>query len=387
MAPSSAGGVAPIGIEPAGALGSRVGDAGLGRGAWRDLRPRGVGAVRELEAAVEAGLVPHLAHAGDPRLGTAVGKLVRAWRGVPRLAILGDAGAVAGATVLGVPEDTLLITDPADALGQDLRGIGLIVLGSAPWVVASREALADLAAQTWQVDGDGTAETTPRRKGQRRLAVSGGADLRFVACSPVALALATLAGADPAALVETLRAVGEATLSRVRADNPSLALAQLATGLIEGPGRGAPALLVPAGLVATARHGARVWQAFTTRPRPSGEGMRSPGGVPLVMARGDEAAAAPLLHGPQELWALQILGGGGVSAALDTAWKRALAEAGTPAVQLRGAGETPERRLALIAVLTQAALLTALHLGLEPLALPGADRLREVQRAQGLDSP
>lgn len=377
----------PIGVEPAGALSSRVGDAGVGRGTWRELRPRGVAAVRELQTAVDAGLVPHLVHAADPRLGTAVGKLVRAWSGVERLAILGDAGAVAGATVLGAPAGTLLITDPADAVGADLRDMGLIVLGSAPWVVACRAPLGEVASQTWQVDGDGTTETTPRRRGQRRLAVLGGADLRFVAASPVSLALATLAGADPSVLVDTLRTAAEVTLSRTRADNPALALAQLATGLVEGPARGAPAMLVPADLVPAARHAARVWQAFTTRPRPDGAAWRAPCGVPLVLARGDEGAAAPLLHGPSDLWALQIVGGGGVASMVDSAWKRALLEAGTPVVQLRGAGGSPERRLAFITVLTQAALLTALHLGLEPLALPGADRLREVQRAQGLDSP
>lgn len=379
--------VPPIGIDPAGVMSARVGDAGLGRSTWRELRPRGVSAVRELQGAAEAGLVPHLVHSGDARLGTAVGKLVRAWKGVERLAILGDAGAVAGATVLGAPRDTLLLTDPADASCADLRGVGLIVLGSAPWVVACRGPLGAVAEQTWQVDGDGTTETTPRRKGQRRLAVTGGADLRFITASPVALALATLAGADTAELVETLHTVGEATLTRVRADNPALALAQLATGLVEGPARGAPALLVPAGLVSTARHAARIWQSFTTRPRPDGGARRLPCGVPLVLTRGDEAAAAALLTGPSDLWALQVVGGGGVANVLDSAWKRALLEAGTPVVQLRGAGDSPARRLALIAVVTQAAVLTALHLGLEPLALPGADRLREVQRAQGLDSP
>lgn len=379
--------VAPIGVDPAGAMGSRVGDAGLSRTVWRELRPRGVAAVKELSAAADAGLVPHLVHAQNPRLGTAVGKLVRAWRAEARLVILGDAGAVAGATVLGVPADTVCITDPADAATADVSGAGLIVLGSAPWVVACRAGLAAQVERMWQIDGDGTAETTPRRKGQRRIAVAGGADPRFVACSPVALALATLAGASTADLVDALQTACAATLVLARADNPALALAQLATGLLEGPGRGAPALLVPAGLAPTAQHAARVWQAFTTRPRPAGPAWNPPSGAPLVLCRGDEAAAAPLLHGPPDLWALQVRGGGGVAAVVDTAWARAMAEAGVPVVQVRGAGSASARRLALIAVLTQAALLTALHLGLEPLALPGADRLREVQRAQGLDSP
>jgi hypothetical protein len=279
------------------------------------------------------------------------------------------------------------LTDPAAAVAADLDGAGLIVLGNAPWVVACRDQVGAAAVQVWQVDGDGTAETTPRRKGQRRVTALGGADPRFVSCSPVALALAALGGADTAELVETLHVVGEVTLNGRRADNPALALAQLATGLIEGPGRGAPALLVPGAMLGVARHGARIWQAFTTRPRPVGAGRHEPAGVPFAVSRADEVAAAPLLHGPPDLWALQVLGGGGAAGALDQAWSRALSEAGTPLVQLRGAGDSAARRLALVAVLTQAALLTALHLGLEPLALPGADRLREVQRARGLDSP
>ena len=71
---------------------------------------------------------------------------------------------------------------------------------------------------------------------------------------------------------------------------------------------------------------------------------------------------------------------------MDESWTRALAEAGTPAVRLRGLGVDAASRLALVGLVTQAALLVALHLGLEPLALPAADRLREVQRARGLDS-
>ncbi|MEC7948536.1 MAG: hypothetical protein VX265_13310 [Myxococcota bacterium] len=377
----------PIGVDPAGALQPSLGRAGLSRSAWRELRPRGLAAVREIDEAVEAGLVPHLLHARDTRLGSAVGKLVRTWRPAERLVLLGDAGAVAGAAVLGVPDGTVLLSDPAAAMEADVRGAGLIVLGSAPWVVACRRMLGDMAAQVWQVDGDGTASTSPRRKGQRRIQVAGGADVRFVTCSPIALALAVLGGAEPDGLVRMLHSVGDALCSRARAENPALAIAALATGLLEVHGRGAPALLVPAGLLETARHGARIWQAFTTRPRPAPPGWRAPAGVPIAVSRGDEAAAAPLLHGPGDLWVVQVTGGCGTAGRLDDAWKRALMDAGTPTVQVGGASATPEKRLALLGVLTHAALLTALQLQLEPLALPGADRLREVQRTRGLDSP
>jgi len=375
-----------IGIEPAGVFQGRVGDAGLSRKAWRALAVRGLDASAELVSAGDAGVVPHLLHAGDPKLGAAVGRLVRAWSAERRLVLLGDAGAVRGASVLGLPAGTVCITDPDEAMRTDVAGAGLIVLGSAPWVVAARGDLGARATRTWQVDGDGTAETTPRRKGQRRLVIPGGADPRFVTCSPVTLALGSLAGADPDLLVDTLHRFGAMSRGGTRADNPALALAHLAVGLAEGPGRGAPVLLVPASLLGAARHAVRVWRAFTTRPRQVGAVRHLPAGLALTVERGDEVAASALLHGPADVWTLQVVSPGALSTPVDEAWSQALAEAGMPTAQLRGIGGDPRGRLALVALVTQAAVLTALHLGLEPLALPGADRLREVQQARGLDT-
>ena len=380
------GPVNAIGVEPAGALQGRVGDGGISRTTWRSLVVRGVEAAAELAGAADAGIVPHLVHAHDPRLGAAVGKLVRAWRAEERLVLMGDAGAVAGASLLGLPPGTRCITDPSDASAVDVKGAGLIVLGNAPWVVAARDVVAGNATRLWQVDGDGTAETTPRRKGQSRVNVAGGSDPRFVTCSPVALALGSLAGTPTASLVDTLQSVAAMTRSGTRADNPALALAQLAVGLTEGPGRGAPVLLVPRALLPTARHCSRIWRAFTTRPREVGPVRHLPAGVPFAVERGDEVAASALLGGPPDLWVVQVVSGGGLGGAVDESWTRALAEAGTPAVRLRGLGVDAASRLALVGLVTQAALLVALHLGLEPLALPAADRLREVQRARGLDS-
>ena len=177
------GPVNAIGVEPAGALQGRVGDGGISRTTWRSLVVRGVEAAAELAGAADAGIVPHLVHAHDPRLGAAVGKLVRAWRAEERLVLMGDAGAVAGASLLGLPPGTRCITDPSDASAADVKGAGLIVLGNVPWVVAARDVVAGNATRLWQVDGDGTAETTPRRKGQSRVNVAGGSDPRFVTCS------------------------------------------------------------------------------------------------------------------------------------------------------------------------------------------------------------
>jgi hypothetical protein len=403
-AAGSDAGARPVGrvrVSASGIGARRVGDAnGVLQRAWRELRIRGGDIVAEVDEAHAAGHLPHLAHALDPEFARRAEALRAAWSKHERLVLLGDAGAVAAMTALGCPETLATVVDPLEARPDLVVGAGLIVLEGPPWVKAVAGAMAAAAAACWRVQGDGTGgsdSTAPSADSDGATVVSivGGADPRFAALTPAAAALASLAGADLDAISAALSRAAKTALLSARVENPALELGQAAVGLVEGPGRGAPALVVPRNLSRWARHAARVWVAFTGRERHVSGLRHPPAGTPQVLERGDEVAAVRLSGGPADAWALVVSAptDGAVSveaslasADLDAAWSTLLLEAGCPVVTLSLPDASAAGRAAGMLIITHAALFVAVHRGIEPLALPAADRLREVQRDRRVDS-
>jgi hypothetical protein len=368
---------------------ARVGDArGVTRVAWRALAARGTEIAREAAGADAAGLLPHLSSARSPGLAADAVSLAAAWAAWPRLVLLGDAGVVS-AVRCGGPADR--IVDPADASPEACAGAALVVFSGPPWVDAVVADLAEAAGHVWVVTSDGTGDPPLALDGATVVAAPGAADARFAATSVVAVALAVRGGADAGVVCAALAAAAAACSVPTRRENAALEMASIATALWEGPAVGAPTLLVPAGLARWAAHAARVWGAFTCRARAAGPGLVAPVGLPGVLVRTDEAGASALLGGPREQWCVRVeprgLSGAVVAAgAVAGGWRAALLAAGVPSVRLTLPGGDAAARLAGMLVWTHAALLAALHLGLEPLALPAADRLREVQRERTSDS-
>ncbi len=368
-----------------------VGPRGLPPGALRAGLPRLSAARQELESASSAGLLPHhLQLAADP---VQAAQIAAGWTSARRV-VLGEPGAVGAATLFAGPA-ARAITAPPEPSVIDLSvidGADLIVLQGPSWVRHLSDALAERAASRTLFSGDGT-DTPPWELDGACWTAPGTADARFGVCGLAALSLAAAAGHEPADVITTARRALEATANPGLSTNPALRWAAAALALQQRSPEATPWFLPAArSIEPVTRQICRAWGAITSGRTRAGTFSAPKGIAPRMLPLGDEARAAMLLGSPAP-WVCALsadgpdtllgpgLSTGALSQGLLGAQIQHLVTAGVPVLQIRMPSASPGALAALSVTAVQAALLLSIVHDLDPLAVPGADRLRALQDA------
>lgn len=374
---------------------AQVRGAGVDRRALRALQPRLSAVHAQLEAAADEDLLPHRGLVRHPeRLAPAL-QATRGWK-ADRVVVLGEPGAVGAATLLACQGGLRPVVgvdgpDPA-LLRAALAGAeapALVVLDGPAWVRRVATAMAPRFESIAVFVGDGTAGDGWALGGQAPIEVPGAADARFGVVGAASLGLAAWAGHDPDCIVAEISSMATRCDSRGVFDNPAFGLAAVALELSGPHGDALPIVMLPTSrLSAFGLHLARAWTAFSARAVEQGNVRRLVGATPVVFTAGDEAMAQRAVEGPPEAWllALWVDDPGGDDAA---AWEvvRTLTEAHVkqsvrarrPVVGLRLSDLEPGTVAAASYLVVHAGLTLAALRGLDPLAMPAADALRDLQ--------
>ena len=368
----------------------------LPRGAVQDKVARLAAVQEELDEVAEQGLLDHRRVALDAE---AVERGQDWANEGERVVLMGDAGAVLGASLL-CPEgalDQVTCPDPL-VLQRILSGpepVHLLALDGPPWVRALAAGLAGRVGRVTVVKGDGSDAPSWELPGVQRWEEAGSADLRFAPFSPLAQALAEYCDVPLGPLMEAWRGASEQCGGRATWDNPALLLAGIAAATADSD-RGRLVLVGgDASLGRLAGWAAASWSAITVKATGESGVRRAHDTLPVAGTLGDEALVQRLVEGPDDAWSLLLTGTPGagdlaldgpvgsvgvIARDLARAWGSLLTESHRPHVRLRASGEGAAASLALATVLVHAALALAVYRGLAPLQMPAADRLRALQR-------
>lgn len=361
------------------------------------LGQRLVGRLQEIRQALDEGVLPALRLATDRGQARAAMELGSSWRGggrsaPDRLIVVGEAGAVAAATLLAraLPGTALAMVDRPDrasvvAALAGARRPSVLALAGPRWVQTAVKAMQVDPARVL-IALDEPAEVS---SWGRPWVAPGAADGRFGSFGPAGLGLLGWAAAgDPdllAATVEALIEVGEAVSGVASRSNPAVRLALVARGMEAADASCAPALVAStANLQAWASWAASSWMALRSRSAPRGTAFEPLGGTPLVCAAGDEAAIQRLCEGVRGPWGV-LLGIQGPPAddlaaerqALLDAQGRVLSNHGRAAVSVQVRDDAAPALAQLSVWWSVGCLLATAVDAADPLTMDAADRLRQ----------
>jgi hypothetical protein len=331
---------------------------------------------------------------------TTAERLVGQLRKADPLILLAEPGVAASVRLLGQPRKLVVVEDGDPRQLQaalSSKKAALLVLDGPPWLRPLATALAPRCSRAVVLQGDGGAAEGAWLRGAEHLAAPGAADPRFAGLGLGALVLAGLGGAEFGALRSSLEEGGARLALPGALDNPAYRLATVALSLAQESALTQPLLLFPgARLEPLVGAVGRAWTAICARARS--EGLRSRLLQPARLLRaGDEASWAGQIEGPLDAWALSIWAEtpaeaeveleGGLSArqlwrSMQGAHVQQLAQAGLPVLRLRLLQDSAAAQAQALQLLTHAAVVLADLGGLDPLALAGADRWRELQQAE-----
>ncbi len=354
----------------------------------------------ELEDAHRAGLVPHTLQARDRGAAAAARAVAARWP--DGLLVIGEPGAIAAARLLaeGTPAEAsgrrVWFADGPDAPTLSAladRRPHLVLLDGPDWVRQLGVSLHAVTSGATVFSGDGTERDGWTLPAAPRIDGIGASDARFGVLGAASLALTAAVGGDVDAVMEAAERMADRCAAAALFDNPALNLAAVSWALaldhrlfepvfsVDGPRLEAWAAVV-----------ARAWGAITSGTPGSaanGDLRRAGGFFPRVTRAGDEAQMARLLDGPSDAWVISVTAeppptaeptpGAELRARLDQAQHRLLIQGGVPALRLRlGRDDAPTLAGATLLFLHAATALAVLR-DVDPLAIPAADRLRELQ--------
>ena len=357
------------------------------------LGPAGL-AHDDLSAAAEAAVLPHLRPLELARAHDLAGRI-----GSRRVVLLGEPSVVDAVLALAVAAGgelplTIRSPDPQEISRAEAAGkrTVLVVCVGPSWVLALAHHLAPRFSRILVIEGDGTPGQVNPLPTAEYLRVEGASDARFALLGPLGLALALKAGADLDEIAASVDEQRGRVSRRGMLDNPALLLAALAD-TAEEAGLPHQAWLLPSARLAPwGAWASAAWAAITAKPKDAG-GLREPrGDLPQIILAGDEARVQWLAEGPRSTWTVvlwadeagadQALASAGstwgISRAIVGAHLRQLEEHGRPVLRARLSRLDAAAVAGLSVVVLQAALALASMRGLAPLAIPAADRLRQL---------
>jgi hypothetical protein len=295
------------------------------------------------------------------------------------------AGTRPGFAALDAPDPVALA-----AAFDGARAPLLVVLDGPPWVRALAEVASVRAASAFVVGEPGADEWT--LPGAARAAAPGATDPRFGAMGGAALAVAAARGVPVEAALDGLRRMAQRCAQPGMFDNPAYLLASLVDAAAEERGLTQIALLLPSPRMADWGGWARgAWTAVVSKTRVRDSVRDYHGTTPMIVQAGDEAMVQRLIDGPRNvltlaLWADEV--GAPVAEGAAATWELArglmgahvkqLVTSGRPVVRIGFGAVDASHLLELAMMWVHAAVASAARAELDPLAMPAADRWREI---------
>jgi hypothetical protein len=325
-----------------------------------------------------------------------------------RVVVVGEPGALDG--VLGLASlgnsDRIRCVNGPDAAQitsafDDTESPLLLVIAGPIWVISLAQGIAPEKAAVTVISGDGTGESPVGLSSDWGLVETAWAvDARFGRLSGLGLALAGWAGLDLERILyvatEQLKVCERSEMMQ----NPAYLLSALVQGFEEDLDLQGMLGLVPLGSQAHwARGLCNLWSSMTAR-RGQGPQQISSMGATSWMLPGDEAAVQGLLGGSERRWSWTIwseeMPADMALGPRESVWSmcrslmraqiQQLVESGCPVIRLRLARMEAEQLVSVDVLFLVAAMTLGALRGYDPLAMPAADRLRELHNGSIVDN-